>query len=349
LWEIPLALASQGHSVTCICLSYRKKEEGSELFEAGGGHNIRWLSVNLGFLGVFGFVKYFLLAKKTIKAERPDVIWSASDTIYTVLGQYFSKKFASRSIADLYDNFEYFGSYRLPVLKSLYRTAVSDVDGVSCVSQSLKQHLQDSYGRSKVTSVVTNAVDTAVFRPMDKAACRAELGLPIDAMLVGAAGDISNYRGADMLYQAFTESSAELAGSQLVVAGYRTSDTKVPTESNVVDLGMLPSTDVPVLLNSLDVVVIYNRSSTFGDYCFPQKFYEALACDVPPVIANVGELGLLLKEWPQLQYEDGDVQGLVRTLRRQLEHREKINLDIPTWADQAQKLLQLMQSVLSND
>lgn len=349
LWEIPMALAGQGHNVTCICLSYRKRQEGSEVFEAAGGHSIRWLSINAGLLGVFGFARYFLLAKKTIRAERPDVIWSASDTIYTVLGQYFSKKFSCRHVADLYDNFEYFGSYRLPFLRSLYRKAVRDADGVSCVSQSLSNHLQDSYDRSKATCVVTNAVDTAVFRPLDKAACREQLGLPGDALLVGAAGDISNYRGADMLYRAFTECSAALDGVQLVVAGYRNEDTQVPTASNVRDLGMLRSTDVPVFLNSLDVVVIYNRSSTFGDYCFPQKFYEALACQVPPVIANVGELGLLLKDWPQLQYQDGDVAGLVATLRSQLGNRETIDLDIPTWVDQAQKLQLLMQSVLRND
>ncbi|MGI9200736.1 MAG: glycosyltransferase family 4 protein [Woeseiaceae bacterium] len=349
LWEIPMALASQGHSVTCICLSYRKRREGSETYQAAGGHSIRWLSVNLGTLGIFGFVRYFLLARKTIRAESPDVIWSASDTIYTTLGQYFSRKFSCRHVADLYDNFEYFGSYRLPVLKSLYRKAVRDADGVSCVSRALSNHLRDSYDRSQTTSVVTNAVDTAAFRPMDKTACRERLGLPSDALLVGAAGDISNYRGADMLYRAFVECSDELDGVQLVVAGHRTKDTTIPTEPNIRDFGMLAASEVPILLNSLDVVVIYNRSSTFGDYCFPQKFYEALACEVPPVVANVGELGLLLEDWRQLHYQDGDAEGLVQVLRRQLEKRETIDLDVPTWADQAQKLQQLMQSVLRND
>lgn len=349
LWEIPMALADQGHSVTCICLSYRKRQQGSQVFTTPSGHSVRWSSVNLGSIGILGFLRFFALAKKTIRAERPDVVWSASDTIYTVLGHYFSKKFLCRSVADLYDNFEYFGSYRLPVLRSKYRRAVRESDGVSCVSQLLSKHLRAEYSRTKVTEVITNAVDTDQFKPMDKRACRERLGLPADGLLVGAAGDISNYRGADMLYRVFTENRTDLGDVQLVVAGYRNSATRVPDAANIQDLSMLPAADVPIFLNCLDVVVVYNRSSTFGDYCFPQKFYEALACRVPPVVANVGELGLLLRDSPQFLYEDGDTAGLVKTIQRQLEQRETIDAAVPSWTDQARKLDELMHTVLSNE
>lgn len=344
-----MALAEQGHNVTCICLSYRKRPSGSQVFTAPGGNNIRWISVNLGAVGIFGFIRFFQLARKTIRAERPDVVWSASDTLYAVLGQYFAKKFACRSVIDLYDNFEYFGSYRIPGLKSQYRDAVREADGVSCVSQSLSLHLHESYSRRKATTVITNAVDAAVFKPLDKSACREQLGLPKNALLVGAAGDISNYRGADLLYQVFTERSDELDGAELAVAGYRDSKTQVPIADNVHDLGMLSPADVPVLLNCLDIVVIYNRSSTFGDYCFPQKFYEALACEIPPVIANVGELSIMLKGSPEFLYEDRDVESLISAINRQVQARALVDLAIPSWSDQGLKLEQLMQSVLRDD
>jgi len=110
------------------------------------------------------------------------------------------------------------------------------------------------------------------------------------------------------MYRAFTEHAADLDGVQLAVAGRRTADTILPVARNFRDLGQVALAAVPVFLNCLDVANIYNRSSTFGDFCFPQKFYEALACQVPAVFA--------------------------------------VDLDIPSWNDQARLLLQLMQSVL---
>ena len=81
----------------------------------------------------------------------------------------------------------------------------------------------------------------------------------------------------------------------------------------------------------------------------PQKFYEALACGIPPVVANVGELAALLENTPQFFYEDGDVAGLVDVIKRQLQQREAINLPIPSWTVQALKLQQFMHAVLGND
>jgi len=349
LWEIPMALARQGHEVICVCLSYQSKKEGAEEVTDSDGNSVRWISVNLGVFKLFGLLKYYFLIRKIIKDVRPDVVWSCSDTIYTVLGHYFSKRFKCSSVADLYDNFEYFGSYQVPILRSRYRKAVRESDGVSCVSESLSRHLAASYGRVKPTAVITNAVDSSVFRPMDKAECRRKLGLPQDAVLIGSAGDISNYRGADMMYRAFSDSTSEFNGAHLAVAGYRTPDTRIAAAENIHDLGLLSPGDVPAFLNCLDVAVVYNRSSTFGDFCFPQKFYEMLACRVPVIAADVGELSYLLKHKPHLLYQDGDIHSFVAVMQRQLANRELLDLDVPSWTDQAKSLQQLMQSVVSGD
>lgn len=346
LWEIPLGLAGQKCKVTCLCLSYRKRSSVPLDHVDANGHSVKWISVNLGFFKITGLLKYLYLANKTIRDERADVIWSCSDTIYAIFGYIFSKLHKCISIADLYDNFEYFGSYKLPFLRGLYRKAVRESDGVSCVSESLSRHIVATYGRTKNTTVITNAVDSNVFRPMDKRECRDKLDLPQDVKLIGSAGDISNYRGADMMYRVMLEKSTISGSVQLAVAGYRKPDTKVPNAENVHDLGMLPFADVPVLLNSLDLAIVYNRSSSFGDFCFPQKFYEMLACRIPIVAANVGEMSLLLAGDQHLLYEDGDVESLAAAIERQLKEPKPPELRIPTWQEQASLLLNQMETLL---
>ena len=348
LWEIPLGLAGQNCRVTCLCLSYQKRSSAPLDYVDANGNSVKWISVNLGFFKVTGLLKYLYLANKIIRDERPDVIWSCSDTIYAIFGYCFSKLHKCISIVDLYDNFEYFGSYKVPFLRGLYRKVVRESDGVSCVSESLSRHIVATYGRTKNTTVITNAVDSSVFRPMDKRECLDKLGLPQDVKIIGSAGDISNYRGADMMYRAMLEKSAISGTVQLAVAGYRTPDTKIPNNENVHDLGMLPFADVPVFLNSLDLAIVYNRRSSFGDYCFPQKFYEMLACHVPIVAANVGEMSLLLAGDQHLLYEDGDLESLASAIQRQLKERRLTGLQIPSWQEQASLLLNQMETAFTH-
>jgi glycosyltransferase involved in cell wall biosynthesis len=344
-----MALVRQGHDVTSICLSYRPGNPVADAGEQESGAKIRWISSDLGASKLIGFLRYYFLARRTIRQVRPHVIWSCSDTVYAVLGQHFARRFACRSVVDLYDNFEYFGSYRIPTLASFYRKAVREADGVSCVGSALSRYIASAYGRTKTTAVITNAVNLNVFRPMDKLRCRQMLGLPEDAVLIGSAGDISNFRGADMMYRAFSECAQDLGGVQLAVAGYRTTDTTIAGIENIHDLGILTPENVPVFLNALDLAIIYNRSSSFGDYCFPQKFYEMLACRIPIVAANVGELGVLLESMPDVLYEDGDVGDFVNAVKRQLDARELVNIPVPSWSDQARILEKLMRSVASDN
>ena len=345
LWEIPFGLARQGHIVTCVCLSYRRKDAGLQIHEDEKGQKIRWISVNSGAFGVFGILKYLYVVNRVMREERPDVVWSCSDTVYNVLGYYFSRLYRCRSVADLYDNFESFVSYRIPVLRTLFRKAIRESDGVSCVGERLRSHVGSAYGRKKLTSVITNAVDTSVFRPMDKGDCRNKTGLPQDTVLVGSAGAMHSHRGADMMFRANAGHSGELDDVHFAIAGPRPEGTPIPEADNIHDLGLMPFEEVPVLLNSLDLAVVYNRKSAFGDFCFPQKLYEILACRIPIIAADVGEMSVLLEDYPHLLYEDGNVESFVLAARRQLTHREVPDLDIPTWRDQALLLQELMESV----
>ncbi|GMQ91340.1 MAG: hypothetical protein BMS9Abin11_0648 [Gammaproteobacteria bacterium] len=348
LWEIPSSLAKKGNEIIGICLSYRKKRSGLHVDEDENSMAVRWHSVNIGVFYIFGLIRFFLIARKMIKQYKPDIIWSCSDTFYGVLGYYFSRKYQCRSVIDLYDNFESFASYHIPILRTLFRKAVRESDGLSCVSTNLEEHIRINYKREKPIAVITNAINTETFYPMDKLECRKKLGLPLDAKIIGTAGDLSEQRGGHIMFRAMLEKKDQPLNVHLAIAGSRATGTMVPKSDRIHDLGTLPPRQVPVLINALDVAVVYNRTSLFGDYCFPQKLYEILACQRPIVAANVGVMSTILKDKPHLLYTEDDIESYVDAIKKQLANQEKLTITIPTWSNQADLLQNYMFSMISN-
>lgn len=346
--EIPMSLAEKGHTVHGVCLSYLRKQQG--VFNDRGENNalVEWYSINTGIFYVFGLLRFLLRIRKTIKTVKPDIIWSCSDTLYGVIGHFFSRIYKCRSVIDLYDNFESFASYRIPILRGLFRKAVRESDGLSCVSHRLEAHIKSDYKREKSITVITNAIKTETFFPMDKNECRKKLGLPQDVLIIGTAGDLSTHRGADIIFRAITDQTDQRQDIHLAIAGPRSADTTIPVSDFIHDLHILSTEQVPVLFNSLDVAIVYNRSSLFGDYCFPQKLFEILACQRPIVAANVGVLGDILNDKPELLYTADDVESFMTAIKQQLSRQELLDMAIPTWSNQAELLQAYLLSVMEN-
>jgi glycosyltransferase involved in cell wall biosynthesis len=92
--------------------------------------------------------------------------------------------------------------------------------------------------------------------------------------------------------------------------------------------------------------VVSNIDSAFGRYCFPVKFYEALACGVPLATASVGAIRELLGSNSGLLFEPGDAVGLASVIRQQLAVPEHPELTVPSWQNQAEKLARLFDQVM---
>ena len=331
--EIPFALSEMGHRVTGLCLSYKKREEGR--MRDG---NVRWESVNAGRFKLFGLVRY--IARAARKARRADVIWACSDSIYGIIGLWAARRHRIPLVFDLYDNFEFFLAGKLPLVKQLYRRAVLGADAVTCISAPLKT-LVHSYGRKENVTVLSNAVRADLFRPMNRAACRRLLDLPVEAAIVGTAGALETNRGIQDLLDAFHRLQAKRPDLHLALAGPR--NISIPVHGRIHDLGVLPLEKVPQLLNALNVAVICNRDNAFGRYCHPQKAVEIMACDVPLVAARVGSMAMLLADKPEWLYDPDDPTSLVRSLEHRLADQATDYPPPPTWRDQAVLLDRLLR------
>jgi teichuronic acid biosynthesis glycosyltransferase TuaC len=341
--ELPLALASAGHEVSGMCLSYRPGDEG-EYNDVEDNARVVWHLLNFNRLLPWSSTSYWRTIDVIGKDFRPDLVWVCSDVIHAIMGVRIAKKLKASLVIDLYDNFESFPLTRIPGVTSAFRRALRRADGITCVSRPLAQYIREISSCTCPIELIENAVPKGLFQAMDQTNCRRELELPVNGILIGTAGAISKSRGIETLFRAFEILAKERSDVHLILAGSCDKGISLPRNSRVHYLGMLPPKKVPVFLSTLNAAVICNRESSFGKYCFPQKFYESVACGVPVVAAGTGSMLELLKDTPEHLFEPDNVDNLVSVLRRQIESPLALPLEVPTWTTLGNRLDDFFQS-----
>jgi len=344
--ELPLALARLGHEISGICLSYRKREEGR--FNDIKDHaKVVWHILNVKRLLPWGSKSYWHTIDNIAEDFHPDLVWACSDAFHAILGKRVAKKLSIPLIIDLYDNFESYMATRIPGVTAAYRHALRFADGITCVSHPLARYVRETSLCSCPIEIIENAVPDGLFYPMNKTNARGELGLPLEGVFIGTAGAISKSRGIETLFKAFEILAKERLDVHLVLAGSGDKGLSIPKNPRIHYLGMLPQEKVPALLSALNISVICNRESSFGKYCFPQKFYESVACGVPVAVAAVGSMIDLLKDHPECLFNAENVDELVSVLHHQIENPVALPLKAPIWKTQGQRLDKFFRSCLT--
>ncbi|QQS55639.1 MAG: glycosyltransferase [Candidatus Competibacteraceae bacterium] len=331
LYEQPRQLALRGHDVLGLCLSYRATEARDERHPANPGE-LRWVGLTPGRSGG---LTYPCQALRLLRMFAPDLLVGASDAPHIILSDWLAKRLGVPFAADLYDHFESFGLSRLPGIVPLYRRALRRATVVTCVSEPLADLVRDDYGVHGVVLALPSTIDRTIFYPRDRWACRARLGLPLDAKLIGTAGGLSKEKGIEPLYRAFERIAQENQNVHLVLAGSLDPECPPPQDSRVHYLGMMPHAQTAELFSALDAGVVYLRDTPYGRYSFPQKAYEMVACGAPLAVARVGAMTTLFQSSIQTLYEPDDVASLAHCLKAQLARPEVVALKIPDWGELA--------------
>lgn len=330
LYEIPLQLARLGHTVDGHCLDYRRGTAAGRWEHPAAPGTLHWEAHVPGNLGLgMGSYPWRLLAK--LRAFAPDLVIGASDIPQVALGAWLSRRLRVPFVADLYDNFEGFGQARIPGMVGLLRRAVRQAALITTTSQPLRDYVQEVYGAEGIVIPMPSSIDKAVFRPRDRLASRKALGLPEDALLIGTAGGLYRDKGIAALYAAWDRLQHECPRAHLVLAGPYDASLPPPQGERVHYLGAIAHDRVAELFCALDVGVMCILDTPFGRYCFPQKAYEMLACELPVVAADVGAMGALLASAPACLYRVGDAADLVRKLRAQLDFPTMPAVPIEDW------------------
>lgn len=313
-FHLPRILAERGHQVSIVLLDY---ESGAELEIAA--HGIRWYSSPV--LG------YLTAIQKQIVDSQPDWVIGFSDTYFGILAERVARKHGMRVCIDAYDNYESYMPWAKP-LHWFWRRALRRADLITAAGPALTALMLQGQ-ESKKSAVVPMAADPVGFEPRDKLACRQILQLPIDGPLVGYCGSMHRSRGVDVLFDAIPLVLTERPDVRFVHSG-RTWNN-VPLPKTIKSLGYIDDDKVPVLLNSMDALVVINRASSFGHYSHPVKLYEAMSCQVPVVATRTRASEWILDGHSGSLVEPDDPRGLSAAILRALTEPDIDYRSVPSW------------------
>ena len=348
--ELPLELARRGHEIRGLAASYRQRNEGIVIdSHPSNSGQVIWQSFNLTSGFALGLQQLFHHGIEIATEFKPDVIWACSDAYHAIFGAWLARRVHTKCVIDLYDNFEAFTATKLPGIASVFRRSTRSVQGVTCFSQRMANHVVQDYKRQKPTAVIESAIEKKLFRSLDQGECRRRLKLPEEGTIIGTAGALHTSRGVDTLFQAYEHLAAENGNLHLALAGPRERGLRIPRGSRIHDFGILPHVEVPWFINSLTVAVICYRRSAQGDFSFPQKAYEMVACRVPLIAAAVGSMNEFLSEYPTCLYDPDRPRSLAEIVRRQLQNKVIVNSEVPSWADSAKQLEHFFEKVIHEE
>jgi len=302
-YYLPKVLAEKGHKVHILLLSYKNEPRNSEKKDG-----IDWDSISLIKHGLFTYISE---AEKIIKQVRPNWIIGFSDTYYGILAQRLADKHNTSSLIDAYDNYESYIPWLKP-LHAFWRRSLSRATLVTAAGPSLIDLLGQSRP-DKPTEIIPMAADP-IFQPIDKIKCRQKLGLPVDKKLIGYSGStIHSSRGIDILFASINSLKQKFPDIELVLTGRKGRNIIIPSQANW--LGYISDADMPLLINSLDVLVVINKPSLFGNYSYPVKLYEAMNCNIPVVVSKTLSTNWIMQNHESLLVEPESPEKLAHSIK----------------------------------
>ncbi len=302
------------HKIDFFCPDYTKKES-REIVK----NNIRYIIRPASLLG---YIKLFNSLKTIIKKEMYDAIVATTDPTLGILCYKLSKKYNIPLVYDLQDNFESYGTYKLPFVKRLDRKVLREADAVLTVSGTLKGYI--SKIRKKPIYVINNGVDLGLFKSIGKNKARKKLSLPKNAKIIVFIGHLEKLKGADLLLGAFKKIREEIPDSYLLISGKIGKGVDIG-QKNIIFRDFPKREEVVLGINAADVAVLPNPVNAFTKYCFPYKLLEYMACKAPIVATDIGDVSLVLKKYPGSLCRPNDVNDLAKKIIAQLGENRKVN------------------------
>ncbi|HLC50092.1 MAG TPA: glycosyltransferase family 4 protein [Candidatus Nanoarchaeia archaeon] len=322
-------LSKLGHKIDFFCPDY-KKHERKNIKKNRINYYVRPYSLKLHF-------KFSEELKQLIKKNNYDIIVGSTDPLWGILGYRYSKKFNILHIYDMQDDYSSYESHKNPLVRHFDRIAVKNSELALTVSDSLNKNILKL--RKKPTITIQNGFDAKDFSKTSKETARKKLKLPKGKIVIYA-GEISKFKGVDVLVDAFAYVAKKIPGARLLLTG---KIIDVDVKRKYVIYEQYPKRkDLMIALYAADAAVLPNIDNKFSRYCFPYKLVEYMAAGLPIVATKVGDAPLILSKYSKLLCDPNNKNDMAEKLIYTLKSRKKPDyrsvLKNLTWQNLAKKL-----------
>jgi glycosyltransferase involved in cell wall biosynthesis len=246
-------------------------------------------------------------------------IWHGHDYKSDVLGLWIRRTHPMRLVSTVHG----WGvrHWKSPLFDAVDLWSLRRYDRVICVSKDLLESCRRGGVSESRLRLVENGIEVDRFRRRQpKDAARQALGLPVDGLLLGAVGRLSEEKGFDLLIEVVRRLQADYPGLRLVVAGDGPCREALQRQIERSGLSMFVRLlgfrdDVVSVLEALDVFVLSSRREGL-----PNVVLEAMATEVPVVATRVAGVPHVLTDGRDgLLAEPDDVDSLLAAVRRSLD------------------------------
>lgn len=243
------------------------------------------------------------------------------------------------------------------------RWMLQQAAAVIVVSTPLREHALALGVDAERVHVLPNGVDTTCFHPAPPDPdVRQRLKLDGGPVL-GFVGGLRPWHGAEVLPELLQRLAARHPEVRLVVAGdgplrgaLQESLQQRGLSARAILAGLVPHEEVPDVIRQFDVAVAPYPAPRHPFYFSPLKLFEYMACGVPVVAPELGQIPDVLRHGETgLLYPPGDVASLTSccerlladgALRRRLgQAGAKRVAEQFTWDHNARRVLELAQSL----
>ena len=200
------------------------------------------------------------------------------------------------------------------------KKAISMVDLLLTVDEKTQKYFQKKYPEhSKKISVIPIGIDKSIFYPMSKLTVRKKYNLTNDDKIVMYIGRLDKEKNLFFLIDSFREVLRKVPFTKLIFIGSGRQEKEIKRYAknqeikNIQFWGVFDNAQIPELINCADVTVL---CSLFEGS--PTVTKESLACNVPVVSTDIGDVELVIKKIPGCYLSENNTKDFSNKIVRVL-------------------------------